>query len=182
MLALIAPFATACSNEDSEPPSADEETEVRMILTSTAFHDGERVPVRHTCEGDNVSPSLQWTGVPDSGKSLALICDDPDAPRGTWVHWVLYNVPPTLHSLPEGVPAADTLNNSSRHGIGSSGQLGYRGPCPPPGHGMHRYFFRLYALDIELDLASGADKGALLEAMEGHVLAMAQLMGTYNRE
>jgi Raf kinase inhibitor-like YbhB/YbcL family protein len=183
VLALLALLASAsCSEENSGPPESDDGTGVRMILTSTAFDDGSRIPVLYTCEGGDSSPALQWTGVPDSARSLALVVDDPDAPTETWVHWVLYNVPPTLNSMPEGIPTTDTLANGSRHGTNSFRRLGYGGPCPPRGHGAHRYVFRLYALDMLLDLAPGAKKEAVLEAMEEHVLATAQLMGTYSRE
>lgn len=153
-----------------------------MLLTSTAFEDSSRIPTRHTCEGEDLSPPLQWTGVPETSKSIALIVDDPDAPMGTWVHWVLYDIPPTLHSLAEGIPWSETLSSGARHGASSFRRLGYGGPCPPKGHGTHRYFFTLYALDVELGLAPGANKQQVLDALEGHVLATAQLMGTYSRQ
>ena len=178
---VLAPVA--CSQGDSQSGACgDTRTEVTMRLTSTAFADSSRIPTRHTCEGENLSPALQWTGVPEGSKSIALVCHDPDAPMGTWVHWVLYSIPPTLASLAEGIPATDTLSNGARHGTSSFKRPGYGGPCPPKGHGTHRYFFTLYALDVTLDLAPGVDKQRLLDAMEAHFLATTQLMGTYSRQ
>jgi len=150
-----------------------------MQLTSSAFADGGTIPRRHTCDGDDVSPPLAWSGVPDDAISLALIADDPDAPRGTWVHWVLYNLPAAVTSLPEALPADERLPNGALQGRNDFRRTGYGGPCPPSG--THRYFFKLYALDTMLDLAPGATKQELLQAMDGHVLAEAQLMGRYAR-
>jgi Raf kinase inhibitor-like YbhB/YbcL family protein len=149
-------------------------------LTSPAFDEGSPIPVRHTCQGEDLSPALRWTGIPEGTKSLALICDDPDAPRGTWVHWVLYGIPAGTTELPEGVPASETLASGARQGVTDFGRVGYGGPCPPPGP-AHRYFFRLYALDAETRLPPGATKAQLLREMEGHVLADGQLMGRYQR-
>ncbi len=150
-------------------------------LTSPAFAQGSPIPVRHTCDGANLSPPLQWGPPPPGTQSLALICDDPDAPRGIWAHWVLYNLPPTTSALPEGVPAAPTISGGAAQGVNDSGGTGYSGPCPPPGP-PHRYFFTLYALDATLALGPGARRADLLHAMEGHVLASGQLMGTYQRQ
>lgn len=149
-----------------------------MEITSTAFTHEGMIPRRFTCDGEDVSPPLAWKGVPPEAKSLALIADDPDAPRKTWVHWVLYNLPATSGGLPEGVPAERTLAGG-RQGTSDFGRIGYGGPCPPSG--THRYFFKLFALDAQLDLLPGATKEELLRAMEGHVLAEAQLMGRYRR-
>src|SRR5262245_58552752 len=151
-----------------------------MQLTSSAFKDGDTVPVRHTADGPNVSPALEWTGAPVATKSFALLCDDPDAPRGTWVHWVLFNLPPDTTSLPEGVPAEKTLSSGARQGTNDFRTIGYGGPAPPAGK-PHRYFFKLRALDTLLDLKEGVTKKDLVAAMEGHILAEAQLMGTYKR-
>jgi hypothetical protein len=137
------------------------------------------MPTRYTCDGPDVSPDLAWSGVPESAQSLALICDDPDAPMGTWVHWVLFNIPAGASGLPGEISPDATLENGARHGINDFGRLGYGGPCPPGG--THRYFFKLYALDTQLDLDSGTTKAQLLEAMDGHILAEAQLMGKYSR-
>ena len=150
-----------------------------LEITSSAFSEDEMIPTRHTCDGPDVSPDLAWSGVPDTAQSLALICDDPDAPMGTWVHWVLFNIPAGTSGLPAEIPPDAVLENGARHGINDFRRLGYGGPCPPGG--THRYFFKLYALDTELDLASGITKAQLLEAMEGHILAEVQLMGKYKR-
>jgi Raf kinase inhibitor-like YbhB/YbcL family protein len=150
-----------------------------LEITSSAFSEGEMIPTGYTCDGPDVSPDLAWTGVPETTQSLALICDDPDAPMGTWVHWVLFNIPPGARGLPGEISPDAALENGARHGTNDFGRLGYGGPCPPGG--THRYFFKLYALDTELDLASGITKAQLIEAMEGHILAEAQLMGKYKR-
>ena len=150
-----------------------------LEISSTAFSEGEMIPTRYTCDGPDVSPDLSWSGVPDTAKSLALICDDPDAPMGTWVHWVLFNIPSSASGLPAEISSDAALESGARHGSNDFGRLGYGGPCPPGG--THRYYFKLYALDTELNLDSGVTKDQLLEAMEGHILAEAQLMGTYKR-
>ena len=150
-----------------------------LKITSSAFTEGGVIPKQHTCDGADASPALSWTGVPESTKSLALICDDPDAPMGTWVHWVLYNIPPGESGLPAEVPSNAGLSNGAKHGTNDFRRLGYGGPCPPGG--THRYFFKLYALDTALNLESGATKSQVEEAMKGHILAEAQLMGKYKR-
>jgi Raf kinase inhibitor-like YbhB/YbcL family protein len=150
-----------------------------LELTSTAFAPGQPIPRKYTCDGENVSPPLRWSDPPQGTQSLALICDDPDAPAGIWVHWVLYNLLTKARALAEAVPPNADLPDGSRHGKNSGGRLGYSGPCPPSG--THRYFFKLYALDTVLNLASGADKNQLLQAMQGHILAQTELMGTYKR-
>jgi Raf kinase inhibitor-like YbhB/YbcL family protein len=139
-----------------------------LEITSTAFSEGEMIPTRYTCDGPDVSPDLSWSGV-----------DDPDAPMGTWVHWVLFNIPSRASGLPAEIPPDAALENGARHGTNDFGGLGYGGPCPPGG--THRYFFKLYALDSELNLDSGVTKDQLLEAMNGHILAEGQLMGKYKR-
>jgi Raf kinase inhibitor-like YbhB/YbcL family protein len=150
-----------------------------LEITSSAFSNGEMIPARYTCDGSDVSPDLSWRGVPNSAKSLALICDDPDAPMGTWVHWVLFNIPAEAVGLPAEISSSATLENGARHGKNDFRRLGYGGPCPPGG--THRYFFKLYALDTELKLDSGITKAQLVEAMQGHILVEAQLMGRYKR-
>jgi Raf kinase inhibitor-like YbhB/YbcL family protein len=149
-------------------------------LTSSAFGQGAPIPRQYTCDGKDTSPPLQWSEPPAGTRSFALICDDPDAPAGTWVHWVLYNMPSATRSLPEAVPARAELTDGSRHGQNSWRRLDYGGPCPPSG--THRYFFKLYALDKVLDIKSGANKQQLLKAMEGHTLGQAELMGMYSRK
>ncbi len=151
-----------------------------MKLESTAFTAGNLIPARYTCDGEDLSPPLSWDAPPEGTRSLALICDDPDAPRGTFVHWVLYNLPADLRQLPEGIPAQPQPPVGGIHGKNDFGRSGYGGPCPPSG--THRYFFRLYALDQTLNLAQGATKAELLEAMNGHILISAELMGRYARQ
>jgi len=150
-------------------------------ITSAAFAGGQPIPAKYTCQGSDISPPLQWTNAPANAKSFALICDDPDAPVGTWVHWVLYDLPPSASELPEDVAKTQTFAGNAKQGVNDFRRVGYGGPCPPPGK-PHRYFFKLYALDAMLDLEPGATKKDLLEAMEGHVLAEGQLMGTYQRK
>ena len=137
------------------------------------------IPRRHTCDGVDVSPPLAWSGVPENAVALALICDDPDAPVGTFVHWVLYGLPPGVTQLPENVPSDEVLASGAKQGMTDFRRIGYGGPCPPSG--THRYYFKLYALDRKVDLSPGATKKQLLNAMEGHILAEAQLMGRYKR-
>ena len=153
---------------------------MNLPVTSTAFTEGRPIPDKYTCSGPNVSPPLQWSSAPTGVKSFALIADDPDAPVGTWVHWVLYNLPPASTSLAENLPPSPELPDGSKQGVNDFGQPGYGGPCPPAGK-PHRYFFKIYALDAVLSLKSGATKKELLRAMDGHVLAQGQLMGTYQR-
>lgn len=150
-----------------------------LELTSASFEDGGMIPRRHTCDGTDVSPALAWSRVPDGTVALALICDDPDAPMGTWVHWVLYDLPPDVTGLPEAAPTQEILDNGGKQGRNDSRNIGYGGPCPPSG--THRYHFKLYALDREVGLKPGAAKKQLLQAMQGHILAEAQLMGRYKR-
>lgn len=149
-------------------------------VKSSAFqHEGD-IPRKYTCDGADVSPPLNWTSPPRGTKSLALICDDPDAPVGTWVHWVLFGLPPETRELPEGIPTDKVIPNGGKQGINDFGNIGYGGPCPPPGP-AHRYFFKLYALDAEPDLKPGATKKELVKAMDKHILAQAELMGRYRR-
>jgi Raf kinase inhibitor-like YbhB/YbcL family protein len=137
------------------------------------------IPEKYTCDGIDVSPPLVLSSVPDSTKTLALICDDPDAPMGTWVHWVLFNLPANITELPENIRPEKELENGAKQGMNDFHKIGYGGPCPPGG--THRYYFKLYALDTELNLEAGVTKSQLLEAMEGHILGEGQLMGRYKR-
>jgi Raf kinase inhibitor-like YbhB/YbcL family protein len=150
-------------------------------LSSAAFKPGEMIPKKHTCDANDVSPPLAWTEPPAGVKSLALVCDDPDAPAGTWVHWVLWDMPPTARSLPEGVALLAKLEDGTRQGTNDFKKTGYGGPCPPRGV-PHRYSFRLYALDTVVGLAPGATKAALEKAMQGHTLGQAEVMGRYGRD
>ncbi len=153
----------------------------QIQLTSAAFAYGDKIPVRFTCDGEDVSPPLQWSGTPVETRSFALIMDDPDAPRGTWVHWVLYNLPKEAIELTQMVPALPEMPSGARQGLNSSGTTGYAGPCPPAGN-PHRYFFRLYALDILLTLPHGASREDLEHAMSQHIVGQGTLMGTYQRQ
>jgi len=153
---------------------------MEFILTSSAFEPGGTIPKLYTCDGPDVSPPLRWTDPPPWTRSLALICDDPDAPVGTWVHWVLYSLPHEIRELPEGVPPQPTLPGGGKQGRNDFRKIGYGGPCPPRGP-AHRYFFRLYALDADPGLEPGATKQELLKAMTNHILAQAELMGRYRR-
>jgi Raf kinase inhibitor-like YbhB/YbcL family protein len=149
-----------------------------ITLTSSAFQDGGPIPYLYTCEGDDISPPLAWSGAPAIARSYAMVCEDPDAPRGTWIHWVFYNIPGDAVELNKAVPTLPELPSGARHGRNTAGDMAYAGPCPPPGK-PHRYFFRLYALDISLNLAPGATKAELEQAMDQHILAQGTLMGMY---
>ncbi len=146
-------------------------------LRSSAFDDGDPIPRTFSCDGDDVSPALAWSGAPDGVESFVLIMDDPDAPAGTWVHWVVYDIPAGVRELDEDVPPRTVLPGGGTHGENSWGKLGYGGPCPPSG--THRYVFKLYALDARLGLDPGARKRRVLETMEGHVLDETRLVGEY---
>jgi Raf kinase inhibitor-like YbhB/YbcL family protein len=175
--ALAAGLVTACNADNSSTNGAA----MKLQLTSTAFTNGQPIPARHTADGQDVSPALQWAGMPPATKSLALICDDPDAPAGTWVHWVIYDLPPSAAGLSEGTPKSAELANGARQGVNDFKRTGYGGPAPPAGK-AHRYFFKLYALDLEPNLKAGLTKQDLLKAMEGHILGEGQLVGTYQRK
>ena len=152
-----------------------------MKLSSPSFENHQPIPVKHTGEGADTSPGLEWEGAPSSTKSFALICDDPDAPGGTWVHWVIYNIAAGTTGLSDGVAKSDTAAGA-RQGVNDFGKVGYNGPMPPRGHGQHRYYFKLYALKAELDLKPRATKTQLEAAMKGQILAEARLVGTYERK
>ena len=151
-----------------------------MQLNSPAFTEGGTIPKPHTGDGKDLSPELHWTAAPAGTKSFGLICDDPDAPRGTWVHWVLFNLPADTAKLKEAVPPEKSLANGAKQGTNDFRKIGYGGPAPPPGK-PHRYFFKLYALDGMLNLQEGATKQQLEAAMKGHILGEAQLMAKYGR-
>lgn len=156
----------------------------KMTIQSKAFENGQPIPKKHTGEGEDVSPELSWRDVPSGTKELALIMDDPDAPRGTWVHWVIARIPPATPGLKENISKAEQLKDPSGaiQGNNSWPTIGYRGPMPPPGHGVHHYHFKLYALDTVLPVKPGLTKEDLLAAMRGHVLAEAETVGTYERK
>lgn len=150
-----------------------------LELTSPAFQQGKAIPLKYTCDGSDLSPPLAWSGAPAGTKAFALISDDPDAPAGTWVHWVAWNIPASATSMKEGFDTSASLADGTRQGVTDFKRPGYGGPCPPSG--THRYFFKLYALDTVLELPVAATKKDLTAAMKGHVLAEAELMGTYAR-
>lgn len=150
-----------------------------LTLESPAYSENELIPSKYTCDGENISPPLRWSNVPQGTETFALIFDDPDAPSKTWVHWVLYNIPGDLRKLDEHVPATEILANGAEHGTNDFKKRAYGGPCPPGG--THRYFMKLYALDSELDLNPGASKIELLDAMDGHIIGQAELVAEYQR-
>lgn len=176
-LAACAPSAATPEPAISDPLAMEEAMTIE--LTSPAFAQGEPIPAKYTCLGEDISPALAWGEPPAGTQSFALIMDDPDAPIGTWVHWVMFNISPSIRSLPEAFPSGDTFPDGSLGGRNSWGNTGYGGPCPPSG--THRYFFKLYALDEVLAINAGADKGELEKAMVGHILASAELMGTFSK-
>jgi hypothetical protein len=175
---LVLLFLVACAGGEEERV-LDVSNLPTFTLRSPAFAQGQPIPQRYTCDGEDVSPPLAWEGAPQAA-AFVLIVDDPDAPMGTFTHWVLYNIPGQLTSLPEGLAKEGRLSQGMLQGRNDFGRLGYGGPCPPRGP-AHRYYFRLYALHAPLDLPPGANKAQVLKAMEGHVLAWAELMGTYGR-
>lgn len=179
-LALLA-FACACSRSGGQVAPTEQAGAMTIRLSSPAFTEGAPIPTRYTCDGENISPPLKWSNVPPGTKSIALIADDPDAPAGTWVHWIMYNIPPATTELPEALPTTEVILNQVRQGVTDFKRSGYGGPCPPGGS-SHRYFFRLYALDTELQLQPGATQKDLVGAIQGHILAQGQLMGTYQRK
>jgi len=151
-----------------------------LSLSSTAFKEGDKIPVKYTCDGQDISPPLVWGEPPQLTQAFALIVDDPDAPGGVFTHWVLFNLPANVHQLGEDIPAQERLENGGLQGKNDFGRIGYGGPCPPRGS-VHRYRFTICALDKPLDLKPGASKKQLLDTMKGHILAQGQLIGTYQR-
>ena len=150
-----------------------------MEITSTEFKEGEPIPSKYTCDSQDISPPLEWKDIPDGTKSLALIADDPDAPGKTWVHWVVYDIPPAMEGFSAGVPASEKLDKGGTQGVNDFSRIGYGGPCPPSGE--HRYYFKLYALDRVLNEAPALSKQKLEQLMEGKILGECSLMGTYSR-
>jgi Raf kinase inhibitor-like YbhB/YbcL family protein len=196
VIAIFMSIAIGCDSRDdgrraparqSEVPSREDRTggeTMDIKVESTAFANNEKIPVRYTADGQDVSPVLTWTDVPTAAQELALVCDDPDAPTPEpWVHWVIYKISPQSIGLPENVAKTPMPPNPAGaiQGKNSWGDVGYRGPAPPQGHGVHHYHFKVYALDQKIDLPAGADKTTLLSAMQGHVLAEGELVGTYER-
>jgi Raf kinase inhibitor-like YbhB/YbcL family protein len=182
---LLASCGRSSTHSDAVLPADPAQRTIR--LRSPAFADGASIPSVYTCDGKDVAPPLSWSGVPETALSLAVIVDDPDAPRGTWTHWVLYDLPPDVTELPEGLPPDPLLHfvpggrpeDAARQGRNDFGRIGYGGPCPPGG--THRYVFRIEAMDARLNLEPGATRDQVLHAMKGHVLAEGRLIGTYSR-
>lgn len=151
-----------------------------IIITSNAFHQGGSIPVKYTCDGENISPPLTWSGIPSNTQSIALIMEDPDAPGGIFVHWIIFNIPSFLTELPEDIPKFPVIVDGIQQRTTSFGTIGYGGPCPPRGE-THRYFFKIFALDIRLTLPPGASKSDILREMNGHILSTEEFIGFYKR-
>ena len=150
-----------------------------FTLKSNAFEYGGMIPKDFTCQGENISPSLNWDGVHKNTKTFALICEDPDAPGGTWIHWVIYNIPGDKKSLQKDFPRTKLLDDGTKQGTNDFGRIGYGGPCPP--HGIHSYIFKLYALDSALNLQAGVNNLDVMSAMQNHILEKCELMGKYGK-
>ena len=177
-LTILLLFLTGCGAGQNLPVEESNLEPAKggiMKITSPVFNQGEAIPSKYTCDGENMSPPLSIAEVPEGTVSLVLICDDPDAPGGDWVHWLVWNIEPGVGEIAE-----NSVSSGAVEGTTSFGKTGYGGPCPPSG--THRYFFKIYALDTNLELDSSAEKAKLLEAMEGHVLGQGELMGRYSRE
>ena len=176
---VIQPEVTPADDQQQRTLPSQEVTVINFILTSSSFEHKGKIPVRNTCKAEDISPDLAWKEVPSGTKSFALIVDDPDALTGTWIHWVYYNIPGDLHELSEGIKNEKQFTDGSRNGTNSWGNIGYNGPCPPSG--THRYLFKLYAIDTILELSPGATKPELLKSIQGHILGMAELIGTFSK-
>lgn len=178
---LFSSAALASSGIGNSYSTAQAEQVKKLQIESAAFRAGDTIPKRYTCDGADVSPPLSWSAPPKETKQLVLICDDPDAPRGTWVHWVLFGLPADTSSIPEGVPKKDDVLAGAKQGQNDFRRIGYGGPCPPRGMGPHRYFFKLYAVDLLTDIPAGATKAEIMRMIKGHILAEGRLMGRYGR-
>lgn len=176
---LVLLFSNSLRNADAYAATTMKED--NMQLVSASFLQGLTIPDRYTCEGMNISPELHWKNPPEKTGSFALIVDDPDAPGKTWTHWLLYNIPADMNNLPESLSPAEIKNRKILQGLNDFKKTGYGGPCPPYGHGPHRYFFKLYALDDMLNLANGITKDELEQMLKGHILARAELIGRFER-
>jgi len=179
-IALLIPCSLLLTAAACHSGQADGGQAMKLEITSNSFSAQQNIPKQYTCDAEDRSPELHWSKPPAGTKSVALIADDPDAPAGTWVHWVLFNLPADTQNLPEGVPKSESLESGALQGTNDFGKIGYGGPCPPPGK-PHRYFFKLYALDGKLNLKAGAKKADVERAMKGHVLAQGETVGRYGR-
>lgn len=177
---LVTVFACRSTRTRGEAGTSEGGSAMSIAVTTTAFPPNGAIPANYTCDGADVSPDLSWSGAPSGVQSFALIAQDPDAPAGTWTHWLIWNIPAQSTGLPKRVPQDETLGDGARQGRNDFRRIGYNGPCPPRGK-AHRYFFRLYALNAKLDLRAGANRNELEEAMKGHVLAQGELMARYGR-
>jgi Raf kinase inhibitor-like YbhB/YbcL family protein len=180
VLAAALVFAGCSSTPVTHASASPDPSAASLALRTSAFKPGGNIPKKFTCEGPNVSPALDWDAPPSATRSFALIMDDPDAPSGTWVHWVVYDLSTSTRHLLEGVSKGDALEDGGRQGVNDFGDTGYGGPCPPPGK-PHRYFFKLYALDKPLGLGARARKPQVESAMKGHILAQGELIGRFGR-
>ena len=179
LLMLTGSFCGCKEKKESRLPEKGDE-KMTVKVTSSAFEQAGMIPAKYTCDGQDISPPLQWDSIPEGTKSIALISDDPDAPGKTWVHWVMWNIPADARQLPENIPTDKLLADGSMQGITDFQRTGYGGPCPPSG--THRYYFKFYALDTKLDLTNSSTKTDLLNAIQDHILAQGQLMGKYKRQ
>ena len=180
LLAVLTVFSSTVAACVKEAPAPQKEVEMTLSLSSTGFKEGDKIPVKYTCDGEDISLPITWGEPPQKTQAFALIVDDPDAPGGVFTHWVVFNIPGNVRQLGEGVPAQERLQSGALQGKNDFGRIGYGGPCPPRGP-AHRYRFTVYALEKSLDLKPGASKKQLLDAMKGHILAQGELMGTYQR-
>jgi len=178
-LLIFSLIFAAYAGESKDEPTKKEYKE--MQIESPAFKDGENIPVKYTCDGKDISPEILWKDILEEVKSLALICDDPDAPLKTWVHWVIYNIPPESEKLNEDIKPVKTLEDGTLQGINNFRNIGYGGPCPPRG-APHHYHFKVYGLDVKLDVKAGITKKELLNKMEGHIIAKGEIVGLYKRK
>jgi Raf kinase inhibitor-like YbhB/YbcL family protein len=177
LICLVAMAMSSCSSHAVTP--GEEESPMTIEIKSSAFSEGSTIPKKYSCDGENISPQLSWSNIPAETKSIAVIFDDPDAPSGVFVHWVIFNIDPTTSQLPESLPQKNTPAGLGSQGKNSFGKMGYAGPCPPRG-AKHHYFFRIFALDTMLNLSGGASRAELDKAMTGHILARGQLMGIFS--
>jgi len=177
LLTMIAVAAVSCTPGEPELP---DEGEMTLSLSSLVFQEGENIPIKYTCDGQDISPPFTWSEPPPETQSFAFIMDDPDAPGGVFTHWLLFNLPSDSRELPEAVPPDNELASGALQGKNSYGEIGYGGPCPPPG-AAHHYRFTIYALDQSLDLMAGASRKQVIDAITGHILARGQLIGMYQR-
>lgn len=177
--ALLVPFAS-CSGSGPHSERTEASSPTGFRIESPAFKEGQMIPSRFTCKGEDISPALHWTAPPAGTRSFVLIAEDPDAPGGVWTHWVVFNLPASARAMPENVPKQGDVPGGGLQGLNSFGHIGYGGPCPPPGN-PHHYFFRLYALDTMLSLKAGASKQDVLNAAKGHMLGQAHWMGLFAR-